>query len=70
MSKVGLGKYDAPRVTLDLASKPQSKNVDLDRMKLIVAGKEPILKSEVRKSVSNLNDFFNDPHFASTSFRK
>ena len=39
MSKLGLGKYDAPRVTVDLIpqqEKKSLKNMDLDRLKSIV----------------------------------
>lgn len=68
MSKLGLGKYETPRVTLDLASSLKyPKNAELEKMRLIIQGKETIKDT---KKNSNLGDMFGDLNLTATSFRK
>lgn len=45
MVKVGLGKYDAPRVTVDLGVQAKySKNPEIERMKNLINGKETTIR--------------------------
>jgi hypothetical protein len=68
MSKLGLGKYDAPRVTVDLLpqEKKSLKNMDLDRLKSIVQNN----KDAYRDPKRGLSELVNDPSFANGGFRR
>jgi hypothetical protein len=67
MSKVGLGKYDAPRVTVDLAGDKKSlRNMDLERLKNIVSGKD----QSNRDPRKGLNDLASDSTFTNGTFKK
>ena len=63
MSKVGLGKYDAPRVTVDLGGvdKKSLKGIDFDRLK------HTIKESTTVTSKRGLNELMSDPNFGRNS---